>query len=225
MNTYLQCARLALLLALGSAGLAQVQAQGTSPTLGVSSSENAELANGTSVKRMLLGRAVYNEQGVRVGNVEDLIIAPDQRVGYVIVGAGGFIGIGRHDVALPLSQLKETDNRLVLPHATKESLKALPAFDYANDAVRRERFIAAADKDVAQARAAIAEMETRASTATAEARAKLKEQSDALKEQLKTVETKLGELKSAGVKRWHEFEAAVSAATARLRDLIKSGGS
>lgn len=220
MNTRIPLARLALALALGYTAMAQ--AQGTNPSLGVSSSENTELANGTSVKRMLMGRAVFNEQGARVGNIEDLILSPDKRVSYVIVGAGGFIGLGRHDVALPLSQLKEVDNRLVLPHATKESLKALPAFDYANDTLRREQFIAAADKDVAQAKAAIAEMETRAGTATAEAKAKLKEQTDAMKEQVKTVETQLNELKNAGVRRWHEFEAAVSAATARLRDMLKS---
>lgn len=227
MSTRFHFASLGLASALalglgGTAGLAQAQA--TNPAVGASSSENAELANGQSVKRALMGRAVYNEQGARIGNIEDIILSADKRVPYAIVGAGGFIGIGRHDVAIPLSEFKETDSKMVLPRVTKDSLKALPAFDYANDTLRRERFIAAADKDIAQAKVAIADMEARAGTATAEAKAKLKEQSDALKEQVKTVETKLAELKSAGVQRWHEFEAAVSAATSRLRDLLKSGG-
>jgi hypothetical protein len=38
----------------------------------------------------------------------------------------------RHDVAVPVSQLKENDGKLVLAGATKEALKAIPPFEYAN---------------------------------------------------------------------------------------------
>jgi len=36
----------------------------------------------------------------------DLIIAPDTSVSFVVVGAGGFVGLGKHDVAIPVNQLK-----------------------------------------------------------------------------------------------------------------------
>ncbi|RFO96913.1 photosystem reaction center protein H [Rhodoferax lacus] len=226
MKRTIPFARLALVLSLSFAGISYAQVAGsTTTTLGVSVVENTEIAMGWSVKKNLMGKTVFNEQGVRIGRVDDLIISPDKRVSYVIVGAGGFVGIGRHDVAVPIAQLQDSTGRLVIAGATKATLKALPAFDYANDTARREQFIAAADKDVAQAKAAIAELEKKAASATAETKARLNEQIAALKDQVKAAESKLAELKAASVKRWHEFEAAVKAATARLRDSLKSSAS
>jgi len=49
---------------------------------------------------------------------------------FVIVGAGGFVGVGKHDVAIPVNQLKQQDGKLVLPGATKEAIKTLPKFEY-----------------------------------------------------------------------------------------------
>jgi hypothetical protein len=46
-------------------------------------------------------------------------------VSYVIVGAGGFVGLGRHDVAIPVNQLQEQDGKYVLAGATKEAIKGL----------------------------------------------------------------------------------------------------
>ena len=50
----------------------------------------------------------------------------------LIVGAGGFLGLGTHGVAGPVSKFKLVDKKLVLAGATKESLKASPPFQYAN---------------------------------------------------------------------------------------------
>jgi sporulation protein YlmC with PRC-barrel domain len=89
------------------------------------------VALGWSAKKQVLDQSVYNEQKQRVGKIDDLIIAPDTAVSFVIVGAGGFVGLGRHDVAIPVSQLKQQDGKFVLPGATKEAIKALPHFEYA----------------------------------------------------------------------------------------------
>jgi hypothetical protein len=51
-------------------------------------------------------------------------------VSYAIVGTGGFLGIDRHDVAIPVGQLKLQGDKLMLAGATKEGLKALPKFEY-----------------------------------------------------------------------------------------------
>jgi len=64
--------------------------------------------------------------------VDDIIVAPDKAVSYAIIGAGGFLGVARHDVAIPVSQLKLQDGKLVLPGATKEALKEDPEFEYAS---------------------------------------------------------------------------------------------
>jgi hypothetical protein len=71
-----------------------------STRLGVAVEEMKAVALGWSVKKQVLGQYAYNEQNQRVGTIDDLIIAPDTAVSFVIVGAGGFVGLGRHDVAM-----------------------------------------------------------------------------------------------------------------------------
>jgi sporulation protein YlmC with PRC-barrel domain len=117
-------------LVLVPGGYAAAQVAG-STTVGVAVEEMKAVALGWSVKRQILGQAVYNEQKQRVGKIDDLIIAPDTAVSFVIVGAGGFVGLGKHDVAIPVTQLKQQDGKFVLPGATKEAIKALPKFEYA----------------------------------------------------------------------------------------------
>jgi len=117
-------------LVLVPGGYAAAQVAG-STTVGVAVEEMKAVAFGWSVKRQILGQAVYNEQKQRVGKIDDLIIAPDTAVSFVIVGAGGFVGLGKHDVAIPVTQLKQQDGKFVLPGATKEAIKALPKFEYA----------------------------------------------------------------------------------------------
>ena len=66
-----------------------------------------------------------------MGKIEDVIITPEKAIAYVIIGAGGFLGIAKHDVAIPTTQLKHEGDKIVLPGATKEAVKALPKFEYA----------------------------------------------------------------------------------------------
>ena len=41
--------------------------------------------------------------------------------------------MGRNDVAIPVSQIKQTqEGKFVLAGATKDALKAMPPFEYAN---------------------------------------------------------------------------------------------
>jgi hypothetical protein len=42
-----------------------------------------------------------------------------------------FLGLAKHDVAIPVSEFKLVDKKLVLPGATKGALKAIPEFQYA----------------------------------------------------------------------------------------------
>jgi len=84
-------------------------------------------------KRQVLGKTAYNDNAAGIGKVDDIIVAPDKAVSYAIIGAGGFLGVGRHDVAIPVGQLKQQgDGKLVLAGATKDALKAMPPLEYAN---------------------------------------------------------------------------------------------
>jgi sporulation protein YlmC with PRC-barrel domain len=115
---------------LMSAASAGAQVAG-STTIGVTKEEIKAVMEGWSAKKAILGKAVYNDKNEKIGTIDDLIITPDRSVSYVIIGAGGFLGIGKHDVAIPISQLKLEKDKFILPGATKEALKAMPKFEYA----------------------------------------------------------------------------------------------
>jgi sporulation protein YlmC with PRC-barrel domain len=99
--------------------------------LGVTVTEIAVVANGWSAKKQILGHDVYNDKNEKVGKVYDIIIAPDKAVSFGIIQAGGFLGIDRHDVAIPVNQFKIQGGKIVLPGATKDVIKAMPEFQYA----------------------------------------------------------------------------------------------
>jgi hypothetical protein len=101
-----------------------------STTIGVAVAQVQSVALGWSAKKQIIGRTVYNEAGEKVGRVDDLIVTPDDAVSFAIVGVGGFIGVNRHHVAIPVGQLLPQAGDFVLAGATKAAIKALPAFDY-----------------------------------------------------------------------------------------------
>ena len=130
MQQYLVVAVMASVMWALVGGTALGQVAG-STTIGVTVEEQKSLVVGWSAKKHILGEAVYNSSDEKIGAVDDLIITPEKAVSYAIVGTGGFLGIDRHDVAIPIGQLKRVGDKLVLPGATKEELKALPKFEYA----------------------------------------------------------------------------------------------
>ena len=116
---------------IGAIGASQGQQVVGSTRLGVAVTELRDVTVGWSAKRQILGQSVYNDKGEAIGKVDDIIIAPDKALSYAIIGAGGFLGVGKHDVAIPVSQLKQSDGKIVLAGATKEVIKAMPPFEYA----------------------------------------------------------------------------------------------
>ena len=99
--------------------------------LGVSENEMKAITLGWSVKKKILGKPVYNDDKQKIGLIDDLIIISVRLVPYAIIGVGGFLGIGKHDVAISMSQLKEERDRFVAPSATRYAITALPKFEYA----------------------------------------------------------------------------------------------
>lgn len=103
--------------------------------LGVTVIEMETIVVGWSTKRDLLGKTVVNDKNDKIGKIDDLIISPSKdsstpAASFAIIGVGGFVGIGKRDVAIPMQQLKLQNNQLTLPGATKDALKAMPPFVY-----------------------------------------------------------------------------------------------
>jgi sporulation protein YlmC with PRC-barrel domain len=125
---------LVVLVGLVVASVADSVAQTAGSTLvSVSVEELREVATGWSAKKQILGKDVYNPAGEKIGSVEDLIVAPNRSLSYAIVGVGGFLGMGTHDVAVPVSKFKQEMGKIILPGATKDALKDAPKFEYAKD--------------------------------------------------------------------------------------------
>jgi sporulation protein YlmC with PRC-barrel domain len=80
-----------------------------------------------------IGSAVYSTANENVGDINDVIFDSAGKVNAVVVGVGGFLGMGEKDVAVPLDKITMSKdesgaNRFVIS-ATREQLDAAPAFD------------------------------------------------------------------------------------------------
>jgi sporulation protein YlmC with PRC-barrel domain len=101
-----------------------------SKTLSVSQQEISLAQKGWSAKKDVIGKAVYNDNNEKIGDVNDVIFSGNNSASFVVIGVGGFLGMGEHDVAVPLSRIKHDNDKLILPGATKEALKKMPEFRY-----------------------------------------------------------------------------------------------
>jgi sporulation protein YlmC with PRC-barrel domain len=77
------------------------------------------------------GATVYNDANAKVGTIDDLIVSREDRILYAVVSVGGFLGMGKHLVAVPYTSIRMQNNKMILPGATKDALKAMPEFKYA----------------------------------------------------------------------------------------------
>ena len=105
--------------------------QGTPQTAAVMKVDPQSVATGYRTSKVV-GSTVVNESSETVGTIDDLIVTPSEKVPFAVLSVGGFLGMGTKYVVVPYSSLQVRDNKVVLPGATKESLKALPEFKYAN---------------------------------------------------------------------------------------------
>ncbi|WP_291863258.1 PRC-barrel domain-containing protein [Bradyrhizobium sp.] len=54
----------------------------------------------------LMGLDVYNEANEKLGDINELILGKDGKVSAVVIGVGGFLGMGEHDIAVTMDKLK-----------------------------------------------------------------------------------------------------------------------
>jgi sporulation protein YlmC with PRC-barrel domain len=54
----------------------------------------------------LIGVNVYNDNNDKIGDIQELIVDKSGKVENVVLGVGGFLGMGEHYVAVPMDKLK-----------------------------------------------------------------------------------------------------------------------
>lgn len=121
-------------LVLVTAQLSSSFAQsGNEPVVGGSiMAVNVEVVATTGYRASkLLGSDIYNDQGEKIGKLDDFIVGSNEEVSIAVIAVGGFLGMGSRMVAVPAELIEGNDkNQIVLPGGTKDELKALAEFRY-----------------------------------------------------------------------------------------------
>jgi sporulation protein YlmC with PRC-barrel domain len=76
---------------------------------------------------------VYDPNNSKIGEIMDVLVAPTGQVNALIIGVGGFLGVGEKDVAVDFNAVKPTtkNNKVYLTmDTTKDALKSAPGFKY-----------------------------------------------------------------------------------------------
>ena len=79
-------------------------------------------------------QSVYDPADNKIGEIMDVLVTREGKIDALIVGVGGFLGMGEKDVAVPFNAVQVTSknnnkNYLVM-HATKDQLKSAKGFKY-----------------------------------------------------------------------------------------------
>jgi hypothetical protein len=80
----------------------------------------------------LIGQSVYNGQDEAIGDINDLVTDQGGKIVAVLIGSGGFLGLGEKDVALRFEDLRlardENDAVKIIADVNKETLAAAPDY-------------------------------------------------------------------------------------------------
>ncbi|MCA6122285.1 PRC-barrel domain-containing protein [Bradyrhizobium sp. WSM 1704] len=69
----------------------------------------------------VVGLSVYNDKNESVGSINDLLMEKGGAIKAVVVGVGGFLGVGEHLVALPLDKVKFVNEPVASTSASTSS--------------------------------------------------------------------------------------------------------
>ena len=105
-----------------------------------------------------MGTTVVDPEGKEVGLVDDLIFGEQKKIVGVVVGVGGFLGIGKKDVGLDWQQAKLQEDQAagtkkIQISLTKAELEAAPDFKTQEEQKAEEEAAAAAQQLVSPLRA------------------------------------------------------------------------
>jgi sporulation protein YlmC with PRC-barrel domain len=54
----------------------------------------------------MVGLSVYNDNNESIGSINDMLTEKDGKIKAVVIGVGGFLGVGEHLVAIPFEKIK-----------------------------------------------------------------------------------------------------------------------
>ena len=121
-------------------------------------SDTSSSYQGTWRGSKVVGLNVYNDANESVGSISDLLMEKSGNIKAVVIGVGGFLGVGEHLVAVPFDKIKFVNEAVAYTgaantntapaaaskpnpwypdhavyNATKDELKAMPEFKYSTN--------------------------------------------------------------------------------------------
>lgn len=89
--------------------------------------------DGQMMAKDLIGQNVYDSSNNNLGSIADLVLDKDGHLTAVVIGVGGFLGIGQKNVAVSMDAItKSTDKDgkpMLVLNATKDELDKAPKFE------------------------------------------------------------------------------------------------
>lgn len=71
----------------------------------------------------LVGLSVYNDKNESVGSINDMLTDKNGKIVAVVIGVGGFLGVGEHLVAVPFEKVKFSDQPVAYTGASNAPTK------------------------------------------------------------------------------------------------------
>lgn len=84
-------------------------------------------ADGNWRASKMIGLGVYNEQNQKVGDINDVLFDRDGKASAVVIGVGGFLGLGERNVAVSYDDLKWSMTPPNADHARTDTASANPS--------------------------------------------------------------------------------------------------
>jgi sporulation protein YlmC with PRC-barrel domain len=126
---------LALMTTAASAQAPQAPRQGLGPAAQIMTSVPSDSVTVTHWYK----QNVYDPSDSKIGEIMDVLIDRSGKVTGLIVGVGGFLGMGEKDVAVPFDAVRVTtkDNNkwYLVMNSTKDALKSAKGFKYDRNAM------------------------------------------------------------------------------------------
>ncbi|TIW73329.1 MAG: PRC-barrel domain containing protein [Mesorhizobium sp.] len=102
--------------------------------MNAASAEPVKKADG-NLATNIIGESVYNgtaDDAQNIGDVNDIVLTKDGKAEALVIGVGGFLGIGEKNVAFDFAKAKwaeKNGDRWLVAETTKEELQAQPDFN------------------------------------------------------------------------------------------------
>lgn len=106
MKSFLAVALLGTAVIGGAAFAQSTQPDRAAPAATAQPADAKMALKGNWRASKLMGLNVYNEANEKLGDINELLVDKSGKINAVVIGIGGFLGMGEHDIAVSMDKLK-----------------------------------------------------------------------------------------------------------------------